>query len=79
MTHTIEASWDTLVRQASLTATDYLNHAVEATENLPKGVDRSVVIAAFINAAASDFRSASICIAAQMIRDELMVIGARHE
>jgi hypothetical protein len=78
MTHVITASWDVLLRQASSTADTYLVNAIHATENLPEGVDRTAIIVAFMQAAASDFRSASISVAAQTLANELSVIGARE-
>lgn len=65
--HEITASWDTLLSQSFMTANDALRRAIEATENLPEGVDRTALIVAHMRASSADFQSASISIAAQRL------------
>lgn len=57
--------WEQALAQAKLTSQDYLSAALAATENLPKGVDRATVIAAYMQAAAQDFHTAAVVIAIQ--------------
>lgn len=51
-------SLELLVYGACKTADVYLDEALRATSNLPKGLNRTAIIVAFMEAAASDYSNA---------------------
>lgn len=56
----IDASYDTLMRQASMTACDYMIHAVEDIDRIfgeGYAAKNPELVAAYINTAAIDFAS----------------------
>ena len=70
--HEISASWETLMRQAGMTAAQYLDAAVskiDATFGKGYAAKNPVLVAGFMKAAALDFHASSIGVAAQRIRD----------
>jgi hypothetical protein len=73
--HHIEASFDTLFIQATDNAGAFTRSAIRATENLPKGVDRTAVIVAYINAAASDWRTSGLTVGLQKLESALDEVG----
>ncbi len=70
-THHIDASFDTLFKQATDNAGAFTRAAIRETQDLPAGVDRTAVIVAFINAAASDWRASSLSIGHQKIESAI--------
>jgi hypothetical protein len=73
--HHIDASFDTLFKQATDNAAEFTRAAIRETERLPEGVDRTAVIVAFINAAASDWRASALAIGCQKIEAALDDLG----
>lgn len=69
--HDIEASYDTLFTQATDNASSFLRSAIRATDSLPLGVDRTAVIVAYVNAAASDWRTSGMSVGFQKIEQAL--------
>jgi hypothetical protein len=63
----IDASAETLMRQAAHTAEYYYDRAVEYTKGVEDYRDRTMLIAAFLQTAASDFQAAMILAASQNI------------
>lgn len=49
---------ESLVFDACETAKIYMREALNATSNLPKGMNRTAIIVAFMEVAASDYRDA---------------------
>ena len=55
-TNTSSPSLERLVFDSCETAKIYMKEALNATSNLPKGMNRTAIIVAFMEVAASDYR-----------------------
>lgn len=76
--HDVAASFDTLMRQATMTVSDFLAFAIRETKEKlePLGMQPTPeLIAEVMKAAQEDFRTAMMKLAAQDIRDGLVNIG----
>lgn len=76
--HYITASWDTLVRQAGITASEYFNAAVRnIDETFYSGYAEAhpELVAALVKAAAKDFETTSNYVASQERDKTLMALG----
>lgn len=77
--HEITASWDRLFDESKENAGSYLHAAIKATEILPKGVDRTALIVAYMHAASSEMRTAAVSVAAQKVSDALSALALSVE
>jgi hypothetical protein len=74
----IAADWQTLMRQAWMTAADYMDNAVrEIDAKFGQGYAEKnpALVAGFMQAAASDFHAAAVGVGAQRISEALDGIG----
>ncbi len=76
----VSAGWETLLRQASITAEVYFQEAVAMIDSkFGEGYAKKhpELVGAFMNAAARDFASSSQVVAAQKITSALYYIASR--
>ncbi len=77
-THDVTANFDALMRQATMTASDFLAFAIRETKERlePLGMKPTPeLIAEVMKAAQADFHTAMVKLAAQDIRDGLVNVG----
>jgi hypothetical protein len=79
MADDIEASWDTLLKQAPDTAEHYFHRArqvIQDTCGVEYLREHPELVIAFMQTAAADFMNASMVAGTQKIRDGLLAIAA---
>jgi hypothetical protein len=79
MNHDITASWDTLMRQASMTVHDYVTAIIGTIdEHFGKGYAKQnpALVAALVQATTADFRTTSLVVASQNVAKELNNIAS---
>ena len=82
MSHRIELSWDDVLRQAKMTAGDYMEAAYrEVREMFGEEYARSPpeLMIAYMKAASNDYFATAFSVGAQKIADALTIRREEHE